>query len=1330
LKKLFASGVFFALLCLVGFAPARLWGQAASGSVSGTVADQSGGVIAGAEVTLTDTATKTFRTVPSNVDGRYFFSNVQPGFYDVKVQMKGFRQASVTGQQVVVGQALTVNVTLEVGAATQTVEVKATPGAELQTMNSTMGTTIGGAALMALPNQSRDATSLLIFQPATAPTFGGAEGNITGGQVAGAMSDQNSYTLDGGQATDDLAGDNNYTAGNRGYVGPQAAIPTPVESIEEFKVATNNQTADFADSAGGQVMLVTKRGTTQFHGSGYDFFQADFLNAAGWNLNSTYGQHLNKVKQHQNRFGASIGGPVHPGEILGGKTFFYFNYEGRRYPYANGRFERLVPSDLLRQGIVQFRDASGAVVQYNLKTAAVCGDTANLPCDPRGIGLNPVISQLWNTYEPEPNDCPGAGDHLNTCGYFGSLRLPISDNFAVARIDHDFGAKWRLMGSYRYYKLVVPSTNQVDIGGVLPGDTKGVLASASSNPQQPRYVVAGLTGTITPTLTNQFTVSYLRNDWNWIRAGVPNGLLGIPGGLEVGGETTNPLAPMNFDTQNARFRTWNGHDWAYIDNLSWLKGKHFFQFGGSVRHWWDNHVRSDNVTGALTALVYQINKGSGLTMSSPYQPLICTTAGEANCLPSNQRNNWNSLYAETLGFVGTASDLIVRKGANFNLTSQNYLEDRSIIDAYSIYVTDSYKIKPNVTINYGLEWGVQMPPVEQNGIQDILVDASGNTVSYQGYIDNQVSYANNGQPYNPILGFEPIGAVGGHPKYPFDPFYGGISPRISVAWSPTFDSGILGTIFGNKKSVIRGGYARLYDRNNAVNLVLTPLLGYGFGQPIRCNGASMAGACTGTNGTDPTNGFRIGVDGNTAPFPAITPTLPIPAEPGINSPGANVLFGLDSKWRPGQNDQIDFSIQRELPGQIIMEVGYTGRWAKDQYEGMDTNNVPFMLKLGGQTFANAYLNLWRADHAGTAAAPQPFFETALAGSTYCNGYANCTAAVLANEGSAGTGNISVENPHGLFADIDSAAGSFTGASPDGWNFPGCAGCAILGENLQGYAGLDMSTTKGFSNYQAGILTVQKRTGQGLTLMSNLTWSHTSSTIGINQEYVEASPSNVFNLNYDYGPAPFDRRWVLNVLANYELPFGKGKHFSTNNGIVDRVIGGWTFAPIFQWGTGTPIETATGSCQEFGQGYIPWCSGAVPVSDTHNLSQSAHLNVVSDGTIGVNNDAANGGYGVNLFPNPTAAYNAYRPVLLGLDTNAYDYGPLHGQHRWNVDFTLAKTTKITERVGTTFYAQFLNAFNHMEYGDPFLNIQDPNNWGTLTGQYNSPRTIELGLRVAF
>jgi len=173
-----------------------------------------------------------------------------------------------------------------------------------------------------------------------------------------------------------------------------------------------------------------------------------------------------------------------------------------------------------------------------------------------------------------------------------------------------------------------------------------------------------------------------------------------------------------------------------------------------------------------------------------------------------------------------------------------------------------------------------------------------------------------------------------------------------------------------------------------------------------------------------------------------------------------------------------------------------------------------------------------------------------------------------------------------------------------------------------------------------------------------------------------------------------------------------------------------------------METYTGSCDEFGQGNVAWCSGMVPLQGVNvgSISRSAHYGVNATNGVGTDGNSCAApkicGSGVNLFADPSAVYNMFRPAVLGIDGRANDLGPLYGQHRWNLDFSIAKTTKITERVGTTFYAQFFNALNHMQFNDPGqygsggLNLQSPTSFGVLDSQFGNPRKIELGLRVSF
>ena len=238
---------------------------------------------------------------------------------------------------------LTLNAKLLVGSSSTIVEVSASAGAELQTTNATIGSTISGIQLDSLPNLDRDANALILLQPGVAP----------GGQVAGAVGDQNSYQLDGGNNSSDMDGNSAvYTLASGTITGstggtPSGVMPTPIETIEEFKVSTSNQTADFNGSAGGQIQMVTKRGTNQFHGAVYEYLLSSYFSANLWKNDHTPSGSLGYTplpKTHQNRYGAALGGPILP-KFWGGKTYFFFNYEARRFPQST-TIERTVPTAL------------------------------------------------------------------------------------------------------------------------------------------------------------------------------------------------------------------------------------------------------------------------------------------------------------------------------------------------------------------------------------------------------------------------------------------------------------------------------------------------------------------------------------------------------------------------------------------------------------------------------------------------------------------------------------------------------------------------------------------------------------------------------------------------------------------------------------------------------------------------------------------------------------------------------------------------------------------------------------------------------------------------
>src|SRR6266849_2934676 len=377
LKMLRVSSVLGVVLFALVFwvrDPMTVRGQSIStGTIAGTVTDPSGAAVAGATVTLTNLGTSTSRTAATNETGRYVLANVEPGTYSLTINKTGFRVAKFSNQVVNIGGSLTLNDTLEIGATSQTVEVTAT-NAELQTMNATVGNTITGIALESLPSLGRDVSTFVTLQPGVAMD----------GSVAGANQDQNSFMLDGGNNSSDMDGtQNTYTpsfagdpsgglvnnlvtatspAGGPGGGAPTGVMPTPVDSIEEFKVGTTNQTADFNSSAGAQVQLVTKRGTNQIHGTVYTYYMDNNWSANSFDNNAS-GTKL--PSYHFTHFGAAAGGPIIPKNILGGKTYIFGNYEGFRFP-SSSTIRRAVPSDGMKLGLLQF----GGTV-YNLNPGPV-----------------------------------------------------------------------------------------------------------------------------------------------------------------------------------------------------------------------------------------------------------------------------------------------------------------------------------------------------------------------------------------------------------------------------------------------------------------------------------------------------------------------------------------------------------------------------------------------------------------------------------------------------------------------------------------------------------------------------------------------------------------------------------------------------------------------------------------------------------------------------------------------------------------------------------------------------------------------------------------------
>jgi len=1321
--------LFLLVVLCVGTLP--MWAQStATGTVAGTVTDPSGAVVSGATVTLTDVATNTSRSTTTNDAGRYIFVNVPPGHYNIAVTKQGFANTKIPDVNVKVGTASTINASLQVGGATVEVEVKAT-GVELQTMNATVGNTVTGIALNSLPSLGRDVSTFVTLQPGVSPD----------GSVAGTVVDQSSFQLDGGNNTNDMDGSMQvYTpsfAGDPtggvivnsakfGSAGPTGVMPTPADSVEEFKVNTANQTADFNSSSGAQVQVVTKRGTNSWHGTVYEYYLDNNFSANTWDNNLSGTPVPN---YHYSRFGAAGGGPLIPKEILGGKTYFFANYQGFRWPNSL-TVERAVPTAGMRNGILI--DSKGNSVDLNA-------------LDPRHIGINPLVKQMWDTYMPPPND-PSCGsllgsrcDGVNVQGFKANMAAPQSDNFGVARLDHDFGAKWHFNTSYRYYKLVRAVTSQIDIGGFFTGDKLGTPASVASRPQQPWYYVAGLTTNISSNTTNNFVFSYLRNYWSWSTKGDPVQFPGLGGALEPLGERQyDALTPYNVNTQQTRTRFWDGHDYFFRDDVSTLKENHLFQFGGSYQRNWNYHQRTDNGGGINYYRVYQLGDSVGAG-------LVDMAAVDAAGDPAFDRQ-----AAAVLGIVTDSQVAYTRTGANLTLNPPlTPAFDQSTIPYYNVYFSDTWHMKTSFTLTYGLGWALEMPPVEKNGKQIELVDASGQPVDILAYLNQRKKAALQGQVFNPILGYALVGNTAEGLKYPYNPFYGEFSPRIAVAWNPKASEGFMGKLLGNGDTVIRGGYGRIYGRLNGVDLVLVPLLGTGLIQPVQCTRALSSGAC-GPATPDVSTAFRVGIDGMTAPLPAASQTLPQPLYPGVNNVSAAAGEALDPHFRPNVVDSFDLTIQRQLSSKMTMELGYIGRRITHEYQPINTNAVPYMMTLGGQSFDQAYANVERAmacdvsaggcGAMGAAAvalsiAPQPFFEAALSGTGYCDTYSSCTAAIVSKRFS----DFQKQRVWRMWSALDKGGigGGPGGTTVPGWNFPrsmlNSPLNTALGSNGQISGGVGVNASVGYGNYNAGFVSVKMSDWHGLTAQQNFTYSKALGTGAFVQATSEYTPNDAFDLKKMYGVQTWDRTFVYSLFMVYQPPLYKGQQ-----GALGRILGGWTMAPIFTAGSGAPLYCNTQTdAQAFGSadGNNFFTNEQCLYNGKYTAGNSVHSNVPGGvdqfgHKVGTSVAGSTPNTELNMFKDPVAVFNQFRPPILGIDKRDAGLGPIRGLPYWNMDLSIKKNIKLTERFNMEAHFVFTNVLNHNQFADPTLDLSDLSSWGVLSSQVSNPRQMEFGIRVSF
>ena len=563
-RRKIVAGIFGILACLLILAP-RTQAQVSGATLSGTVTDPSGSAVPGAQIAIKNIATGVTVNITANSDGFYNVPNLQPGTYELTTTATGFSTNVQKGITLTVGAQQSLNVTMQVGQVSQTVEVTGeAPAVELT--SSAISGVVNSTTVVELPLNGRDWTLLATLQPSvnTIGTQQPVGANATRGNrgfgnqltVSGTRPQNNNYRIDGVSVVD-------YAGGGPGSV---AGFAIGVDAVAEFSVITSNYSAEYGRTSGGIINAITRGGTNQFHGDAYGFLRAAALDARGYFDNGA------PPPFHRDQFGGSLGGPIKKG-----KTFFFADYEAFRQGQGNTVVDH-VPSNAARTGLIDAPPSAGCVSTHNPSDLSQCQVT----------NIDPTAATYLNFW-PVAN---GANLGQNTAIYNFAINNVVHDNFVTARIDHHFSDKDTLSGTYLYDNAL---NNQPDpLNQVLFGNT----STRQTVSLQETHVFS-------PSLTNAVRFGFNRvTALSNTSLSAINPLAAQKGLGAFGNEAANTivsgLTPLDGGLNGlaAPFHYWNTFQ-AYDDGFL-IKGNHAIKFGFSFERDQQNTHYLNRIDGEFT----------------------------------------------------------------------------------------------------------------------------------------------------------------------------------------------------------------------------------------------------------------------------------------------------------------------------------------------------------------------------------------------------------------------------------------------------------------------------------------------------------------------------------------------------------------------------------------------------------------------------------------------------------------------------------------------------------------------------------------------------------
>ncbi len=1259
------------LLVLLVICASAALGQTGTSGISGTVRDVNGAVVPNATVTAKNEATNVAQNQNTTDAGLFAFTSLPVGNYTISVEKSGFKTFRKTGNALEVGTPLTVDATMEVGQVSETVTV--TGGTEqLQTANATIGNVVEQKAIEALPLNGRNPLTLLLLEPGVVQRSAGGAGS--GVHVNGARDRAYNVTIDGIEAN-------------------ESSVPNPVsnlyrinpDNVQEFKVTTNNATAEEGRNSGASISIATRSGTSEYHGTGFLFYRNEALNSNEFFANA---QNTPKPLIRMFQPGFEMGGPIRKN-----KTFFFGSYGYNRVDFTqpidqtfgipivftaaarSGVFRYFVPdpaSPVVRGGQTITRNSPLLVDSTGVLNVPLCATPTSIGCvrtyDTRitGVGGNNTLSKPLDSAVatilsplPLPNNFT-SGDGLNTAAFLWNPPTAVRGPAINARIDHNFNENNSVFGRYLFSDY---NTLKGDpLNGrpqVYPtGPALGEVFRRTSN------LALSYRRVISPRVVNELTAGYGRFGFLFTQGEANPAWPNVPPFFfhdGVNAPFTTITEPYINTPRTARWVTTP----QVLDNLSIVHGAHVFRGGVNLRYY--RHVDQRGQPGG-------INVTPSVTFSqtnrNPFTNDGFATPGGINASDDfvTLGNMINALYGLpariSQAFISNLKDdsfLPFKTGNNVTL----YAEKHNL-DQYNFYFQDEWKVRPNITLNYGARLEIN-PPSNTSPSVNVFVAGSG--------------IASTPLPQTPVVNAP--GAVTFVPaKHWYEGSNSGFGPRFGLAYSPNFKSGLLHTLFGGSdKSVIRLGYGIAFDTISSFQV--TAAAGRVPGLVQSCTSVFPFTTITfGCTNSPDVNKTVAGGFPTVLPLPVKPSTFFTPPQQLRNVAPPVTVFAPQMKL-PTVHEW-NLSWQRELPGGFVMQAAYIGRRGEHLFMAYDINQV------NANPVVPSFLIMQQNRALGCAAA----------GTGCPAGVTGVTPPLLSQ----------LQTQGGMTA---AAAASFlnSGTTVTDLNRNSVGNFAVRIENTvlglklrpnQQFAAITYLDNSGDSNYHAAQFTLRRRFSSGLGLSMAYTYGKSIDNQSVDPVGASSggglsttnsrTPTDIRNFREERARSDFDRTQVLQAASVWELPVGRGKRFlRSSHGVVNHLLGGWTINSIYTFMTGEPFAVRSGSFTANGS-HESRAGVQIPVQ--------AQLQYLPGQTFA----------GPVLFKPVTNNPLTGNPPTCGVDltqtfclpvpgTNGAGRNIFTAPHYWNLDLGFIKTFQLTERFKVQFRTEMFNALNHPNFDNP-------------------------------